>query len=112
MSTPSLRESHHGAGSQQRDPVESKLAPERAVSSYPAPATLRSDGIPSHGSLASYVAGCPCDWCLTAKRRYEKQRRLDIERGIGPRLIDPTGTRRRIQALACLGWSQSHIATE
>lgn len=39
------------------------------------------------------------------------RRRLYLQRG-APMQIDPTGTRRRLQALACLGWLWSEIGAE
>lgn len=61
-----------------------------------------------HGTYAGYNAGCRNECCKTAAWRYQKGRVLDAARG-RPRLIDATGTRRRIQALIALGWSQAQI---
>lgn len=58
-----------------------------------------------HGSLAGYYAGCRLDGCRKAAARYEKQRRLDILSNKPPRLVPVIGTRRRIQALARIGWT-------
>ena len=62
-----------------------------------------------HGTLAEYVAGCRCDDCRWANARYHKGLVLDMSRGIR-RLIDATGTRRRIHALQALGWTLQDIA--
>lgn len=67
-----------------------------------------SEDDPRHGTPAGYRAGCHNDCCRSAKRRYEKRRRYLTNRGT-KFLIDPTGTRRRIQALAAIGWRFSDI---
>lgn len=68
---------------------------------------------PRHGSVAGYVAGCNgrnngCQPCADAKYRYEKQRELEHLRG-QRRLVDSTGTIRRIQALLALGWTYTEL---
>ena len=68
------------------------------------PAKLR------HGTVARRNDGCDCDPCKLAKTRWMKRYKVDRDRG-QRRTIDSTGTRRRIQALMALGWTQSHIAT-
>lgn len=53
-----------------------------------------------------FVAGCAP--CRDRAARYERQRQLERLRG-RRRLIDPTGTQRRLQALAALGWPQETL---
>ncbi len=54
-------------------------------------------------------AGEPsCQPCRDAHNAYEKRRWVDAELG-RPRMIDPTGTRRRLQALTAAGWSMPRI---
>ena len=55
-----------------------------------------------HGDAAAYRYGCRCpeaveDWRLYNKRRRQKRN--------APRVIDGTGTRRRLQALVAIGWT-------
>jgi hypothetical protein len=62
-----------------------------------------------HGSRAGYDrhrrAGEPaCERCTRAAARYEQERQLDLLAG-RPRIIDATGTRRRVQALAAIGYT-------
>lgn len=68
---------------------------------------------PRHGTYAGRWAHRasgvePCDPCKEANatymRRYRKTRTL-----YGDRLIDATGSIRRVQALMCLGWSMTQI---
>jgi hypothetical protein len=68
---------------------------------------------PRHGTLAGYVAGCNgrnngCKPCADAKYRYEKLRSLELGHG-QQRMMDSTGTVRRIQALLAIGWTYKHI---
>lgn len=64
---------------------------------------------PRHGTWAGYIAGCrTC--CGEAARRYQAGRTYDAHRGL-PRTLDPHGLRRRVEALACLGWSGQDIAS-
>lgn len=68
---------------------------------------------PRHGTNAGYLAHMrserrACEDCRRAHVRYEKRRKHDTHRGT-PRLIDPTGTQRRIQALVALGWTYGKI---
>lgn len=62
---------------------------------------MRAD---KHGTWAGYQIGCRLDCCTTAARNYQKGRVIDAHRG-KPRTVSCIGTRRRIEALACLGWS-------
>jgi hypothetical protein len=57
---------------------------------------------PRHGTKAGYEAGCRELCCRRANMRYSKALRLS-----GPRLVDMTGTQRRIEALQVLGWSMA-----
>lgn len=66
---------------------------------------------PRHGTWADYNAGCRCDDCRTAARNYQKRRMVDVNAG-RPRRVSSLGTIRRIQALACLGWTMYAIARE
>lgn len=68
---------------------------------------------PRHGTNAGYLAHrrsdkAACAACRTAHVHYEKRRIYDnhLDR---PRLIDVTGTRRRLEALVALGWTYSAI---
>lgn len=64
---------------------------------------------PRHGSPRGYRGGCHERCCLDAVALY--QRRHSKLRKMGQvRRIDPTGTRRRLQALQASGWSQAAIA--
>lgn len=65
--------------------------------------------IPDHGTLSRYKNhGCICDPCRRANRLYDKVRKYEGT----PRLVDSTGTRRRIQALQAIGWSTTRLAAE
>jgi hypothetical protein len=62
---------------------------------------------PRHGTRTRYVnRGCRCRACTDANTREHKRYLL----GYCPRLIDPTGTRRRVQALIALGWTYAEIS--
>lgn len=62
-----------------------------------------------HGTYTGYnYYGCRCDACGTAHFRYMKQIRLP---GHKSRLVDATGTKRRIRALAAIGWTFAQIGT-
>lgn len=57
-------------------------------------------------------AGQPsCEPCRRAAARYEQERQLDLMAG-NPRLVDATGTRRRIHALIALGYRHTVLAAE
>jgi hypothetical protein len=62
--------------------------------------------IKSHGIANSYKAGCRCEECRRAHCIEKKRWQL----GYTGRLMDGTGTKRRIQALAALGWTLGEIA--
>lgn len=59
-----------------------------------------------HGSRTGYQAGCRDECCLRPQRVALKLYRM----GRTPRKIDPTGTRRRIEALLAMGWTAKDIA--
>lgn len=61
---------------------------------------------PRHGTYAGYGAGCREDCCRTAARNYHKRRAYEGR----PRMVSSVGLRRRIQALACLGWSMYDLS--
>jgi hypothetical protein len=58
-----------------------------------------------HGTHRGYVIGCREQCCTAAHTRYMKLYRL----GRSHRLIDPTGTVRRINGLYALGWTAAQI---
>lgn len=67
-------------------------------------------GIHDHGTPAAYIQDrCRCTPCCTAKTAqltaWRKRRHLH-----GPDTVDPTGTMRRVQALAAIGWSLTEVA--
>ena len=64
---------------------------------------------PRHGTPNGHRAGCREACCVEARNRYERNGRKRRELG-QRRLIDATGTRRRIQALMRLGWTGQQIA--
>lgn len=57
------------------------------------------------GTDAGYNAGCSCERCLRAHARNHKKLRC-----IPNPHVDATGARRRIQALARLGWSTAELS--
>ena len=74
---------------------------------------MRADD-PRHGTYRGYRAHRTAgqDACTACKRGvalYENLRQLDHQAGIR-RLVDPTGTIRRIEALMAIGWTSGHIA--
>lgn len=62
-----------------------------------------------HGTVARYVAGCRCDRCKDGRRRHQTRYRLAQDAG-AQHTIPSTGTIRRLQALAALGWPSHEIA--
>ena len=71
---------------------------------------------PRHGTNSGYLAHRrtdrdACQPCRTAHVRYEKRRMHDSHLG-QPRMIDVTGTRRRIEALVALGWTYRAIGEQ
>jgi hypothetical protein len=63
---------------------------------------------PRHGTSRGYVLGCRLECCRRAQMVYMKRYRM----GQTPKLIDPTGTIRRLQALACLGYGGKQIGEQ
>lgn len=62
-----------------------------------------------HGNRAAKIKGCICPAALADWSRYEKRLRYEHKHGIYRR-IDITGTRRRLQALCTIGYSQPELA--
>lgn len=62
---------------------------------------------PRHGTHRGYVIGCRGQCCTVAHARYMNLYRM----GQTPRMVDPTGTVRRIQALQAIGWNCRDIGT-
>jgi hypothetical protein len=59
-----------------------------------------------HGDYSAYRLGCRCPDARNDDRIYRKRRR----EGRHPaRMIDATGTARRLQALAAIGWSTTEL---
>lgn len=63
---------------------------------------------PRHRSVAGYRAGCRRPCCRNAINRYNQTRRT-TGAPLTMRLVDATGTRRRLRALVALGWSFPRI---
>jgi hypothetical protein len=63
-----------------------------------------------HGTAAAFRYGCRCDKAREAWRLYNLRRRQGRETGV--RLIDATGTVRRLQALAAMGYTHADLAPE
>lgn len=64
-----------------------------------------------HGDNRRYLYNrCRCDDCRTAHTEDMRRRRRAIAYGRWEGLVDATGTRRRLQALAAVGWSFTYIA--
>lgn len=61
---------------------------------------------PGHGTRAAYLRGCHCLRCRAANSAYKRAN----YRGRCNR-IDATGTARRLQALATLGWTSADLAS-
>ncbi|HEY0889348.1 MAG TPA: hypothetical protein VGE38_07045 [Nocardioides sp.] len=64
---------------------------------------------PRHGTPRGYSVHRedgeqPCAACKRAVAKYEQERQLDLLSGRGPRLVDSTGSIRRLRALAAIGW--------
>lgn len=71
---------------------------------------------PRHGTNAGYLrhtrTGVPsCAPCRAARGHYEKRRKYDAHTK-GGRLVNPTGTARRVQALVAMGWTFPKIGAE
>jgi hypothetical protein len=61
---------------------------------------------PRHGTYAGYVAE---SFARIGHRAYKKQRRTRLYFAGGVLTVDPTGTRRRIEALVALGWTFNEL---
>lgn len=60
-----------------------------------------------HGTASAYQnSGCRCPEALVQRRRQNKLRALYGQY----RYTDPTGTRRRLQALMAIGWNLGRVA--
>lgn len=80
----------------------------RAVT-LPAPVYDTRAGCPAHHHdtySAARKAGCVCPKAVTACRRYTK---LQENGYLTSPFVDPAGTRRRVQALATMGWSAREV---
>lgn len=64
-----------------------------------------------HGTWAGYNAGCRLECCRVAARNYQKRRLHERNHGT-TRTVSALGTKRRLQALAAIGWDFYSIATE
>lgn len=58
-----------------------------------------------HGTNAGYINGCRDECCRTAHADYKRGLRTKLYLARGPMLIDATGTRRRLEGLAAIGWT-------
>lgn len=74
---------------------------------------LRGSDKPPHtcpvhpaGTATCYEQGCRCVACTAAKNRAQKRIRAGM-----CRRVDPTGIRRRLEALAALGWGDDVIGS-
>lgn len=70
-----------------------------------------------HGTTSAYNAdGCRCDPCTLARtkhaKRWRRARDLKDRSGIPAGLVPGAGTRRRLQALAILGWSTKRLGEQ
>lgn len=54
----------------------------------------------------------PCDPCRVAQAEWQRQYRKRTYLNRGRLMVDATGTQRRLQALARLGWSWVHVGAE
>lgn len=64
-----------------------------------------------HGTASAYAAaGCRCPDALAAKNRLNKKHRLRVVEGTTSAFVNSTGTLRRLDALACMGWPAETIS--
>lgn len=100
------------------DPHETGRSPSQLLRSQPkrvAPidrtecnARTNVAGVPQHGTATAYRNFyCRCPDAREDNRLKDKRRR---EHRHPPAYIDSTGTARRLQALACLGWTMNSLA--
>lgn len=62
---------------------------------------------PRHGDRNAYTTcGCRCADAKEDYRLYCKRRRMGLNK---PRMTDATATRRKVEALAALGWSKRYV---
>jgi hypothetical protein len=75
--------------------------------------TTATTPVIEHGKVSGWVAGCRKDCCRSAIYAYNRKWNSDIAIGgeEAKRLVDATGTKRRIQALMVMGWLAGEIAT-
>lgn len=67
--------------------------------------------LPPHGTENRYNTGCRCQPCRSAHAAGARQRRRMKAYGQWtPRSVPNTGARRRVEALACLGWSMRSLS--
>ncbi len=64
-----------------------------------------------HGDANTYrKQGCRCEPCRTANSAERAAYRKRVYLARGPMMVDPTGTSRRLQALAYIGWGIESLA--
>lgn len=68
---------------------------------------------PRHGTTTGYRYGCRKDCCraAVARKRAEERKRYYLQRTT-TFMVPATGTLRRIQALAAIGWSLSEVSRQ
>jgi hypothetical protein len=64
---------------------------------------------PRHGTNAGYIAGCRKECCRTPSSRYSKRLKYEHLQG-RRRTVESWRAVRRLDALACLGWSRGAVA--
>lgn len=68
------------------------------------------DTDPRHGTTRGHAAGCRETCCREARNADERRRRKHRQVFGARRLVNGTGTVRRIRALWAIGWTSNHIA--
>lgn len=64
-----------------------------------------------HGHVTRYATGCRCDDCRAAHtERARFRRRMRAYGRWTPQGVSRVGTQRRVEALACLGWSMRALS--
>lgn len=75
-------------------------------------ARVEEESIVKHGTPHGYSnLKCRCGDCRAAKWRYEKRRKFELHNG-RTLTVPVLGFRRRVHALACIGYPQAEIARE